>query len=101
MFMMILAKSVEHCSWYWILNARTHTYSFLQDLKNTGVCDLLMYYATKFAQTKTQVFDFEGSMMQNIVQSYSISGTMPIQYFHVYKISNTLLGILNNSKPIY
>lgn len=76
------------------------TYSFPVKYRNSGVGDLLMYEAIKLAQTVTKSFDFEGSMVENIEQSYRRFGSEPSEYYQISKINNKLFKIVNHFKSL-
>lgn len=77
------------------------TYAFPDKYRNSGVGDLLMFSAIKLAATVTNSFDFEGSMIENVEQSYRRFGATPVEYFQISKISNPLLKILHSFKPLF
>ena len=77
------------------------TYAFPDKYRNSGVGDLLMFSAIKLAATVTKTFDFEGSMIENVEQSYRRFGATPVEYFQISRINNPLLKILHQFKPLF
>ena len=54
---------------------------------SSGAYTMLMWEAIKFSANKTKIFDFEGSITENIENSYSQFGTVQVPFFHVYKVN--------------
>lgn len=77
------------------------TYSFPDKYRSSGVGDFLMFNAIKLAATKTKTFDFEGSMLVGVEQSYQRFGTVPAEYYQISKISSPILRIFNLFKPLF
>lgn len=55
---------------------------------NRGVTELLIYESIKFASNKSQVFDFEGSMIESINDFYRSFSPELIPYFEITKYNN-------------
>lgn len=62
--------------------------------KNTGGSTLVVFEAIKQLSEKVKVFDFEGSMIENVENSFSQFGTEQIPYFSIYKYNSVLLKML-------
>ena len=61
---------------------------------DSGAYTLLMWEAIKFSANKVNLFDFEGSIVENIENSYSQFGTIQTPYFHIYKHNSLIFKIL-------
>ena len=59
--------------------------------KSSGVMSLLMEEAIKEAQNRNLIFNFEGSMHQNIERFFASFGGVPTPYMHISKTNNKLL----------
>ena len=77
------------------------TYTFPDKYRGSGVGDFLMFNAIKLAATVTKSFDFEGSMIENVEQSYRRFGAKPVEYYQISRINNPLLKILHSLKPLF
>lgn len=77
------------------------TYSFPDKYRASGVGDFLMYNAIKLAATVTKSFDFEGSMLEGVEESYRRFGSEPSEYYQISKINCPLLRILHLFKPLF
>ena len=77
------------------------TYSFSDKYRNSGVGDYLMFTAMKMAAQMSLAFDFEGSMIENVEQSYRRFGAKPVEYYQISKISNPLLRIVHQFRPLF
>ena len=85
----------------WDINAMyALTYAFPDKYRNSGVGDLLMYEAMKSAAENHLAFDFEGSMIENVEQSYRRFGSKPVSY-HKISRANWLFRIINSVRQIY
>jgi hypothetical protein len=51
----------------------------------SGASNLLVYEAIKYTSNYTKVFDFEGSMIENVENSFRQFGTEQKQYFNISK----------------
>ncbi len=76
------------------------TYAFPVEFRKLGGGDLLMYEAIKFASEMRLQFDFEGSMIKNIEQSYSRFGAEPVSYMHISKFNSHLFSFINYFKKL-
>jgi hypothetical protein len=77
------------------------TYSFPDKYRSSGVGDFLMFNAIKLAATVTKSFDFEGSMLEGVEQSYQRFGTEPSEYYQISRISCPLLKIWHSFRPLF
>ena len=77
------------------------TYSFPDKFRTSGVGDFLMYNAIKLAATVTKSFDFEGSMLEGVEESYRRFGSEPSEYYQISKINCLLLRILHLFKQLF
>ena len=66
------------------------------DYRNSGAATLAVYEMIKYLQNKVRVFDFEGSMIEGVENSFRKFGAMQTPYYHINKImtKNPLLRIL-------
>lgn len=55
------------------------------DFKSSGASSLIVWEAIKLVSTETASFDFEGSMIQSIENSYNQYGTIQTPYFTLWK----------------
>ena len=60
--------------------------STYQKTKTSGASSLLFYECMKYVSTFLKIFDFEGSMNENIENSYRKFGTIQIPYFSIHKV---------------
>jgi hypothetical protein len=70
------------------------------DFRNSGAASLLVKEAIKFVSTKTNKFDFEGSMIENIESSFRQFGAVQKPYFNISKINSSLLKTAQLVKDI-
>lgn len=74
------------------------------DLRNSGSASLLIREVISFLSDKTDKFDFEGSMIENVEYSFRQFGAIQKKYFNIYK-GNPLLRsakeFLRNNKKIF
>ncbi|HON18880.1 MAG TPA: GNAT family N-acetyltransferase [Salinivirgaceae bacterium] len=59
------------------------------DLRNSGATSLLLWEAIRFASTKVQTFDFEGSMIEPIERFFRAFGAEQIDYFSISKTNKS------------
>ena len=76
--------------------------SFDPYFKNSGASSLLVFAAIKFVADKTLRFDMEGSMNENVANSFRQFGALQTPYFYITRTTNLLLKfyflISGNSK---
>jgi len=65
-----------------------------QELKSSGASSLVVWEALKLRSSKTKVFDFEGSMNENIENSFRQFGSIQIPYFRIRKYNSFLFKTL-------
>ncbi|MDR0829594.1 MAG: hypothetical protein LBN95_05745 [Prevotellaceae bacterium] len=69
-------------------------YAINPALKNDGASTKMFWEAIKYVADKTQAFDFEGSMIESVAQSYLQFGGEQTPYFRIEKsYSKLLLGL--------
>jgi hypothetical protein len=61
--------------------------------RNSGSATLLIKEAIKFVSTKTNKFDFEGSMIEGVENSFRAFGAIQKPYFSITKTDSKLLKI--------
>ena len=67
-------------------------------LRNSGSMSLLMWEAIKFSMEESQIFDFEGSMLEPIEKYFRAFGAKQVPYFAVKKVTNPFLSLLFGTK---
>ncbi|MDA3884424.1 MAG: methicillin resistance protein [Candidatus Delongbacteria bacterium] len=74
------------------------------DFRNSGSASLLIKEVISFLSDKTDKFDFEGSMIENVEYSFRQFGAVQKKYFNIYK-GNPLLRsakeFLRNNKKMF
>lgn len=68
------------------------------EYRNSGATSLLIWEGIKYASEHSIIFDFEGSMIQDIERFVRGFGANPRVYYHVYKY-NWVLSFFNYIKP--
>jgi hypothetical protein len=68
------------------------------DLRNSGAASLLIWEGIKFAAENSKIFDFEGSMIEDVERFVRGFGARPRVYFHVTKY-NAILSLITYIKP--
>lgn len=63
------------------------------DFRNSGSASLLVFEAIKFVQDKVQKFDFEGSMMEGVENSFRQFGAKQKPYHLISKMNSRLYRI--------
>ena len=61
------------------------------DFRNSGAASLLVREIIDYVSTKTKKFDFEGSMIEGVENSFRQFGTIQKPYFSVYKDSRSII----------
>ena len=59
--------------------------------KSSGASTLIVWETLKFLSDKTKSFDFEGSMIESVEQSYNQFGTVQMPYFNIKYVPNKLI----------
>lgn len=67
-------------------------------LRNSGAASKLLWEGIKFASTVSKVFDFEGSMIEDIERFFRAFGAYPQVYYKVKKV-NMILSLADYMKP--
>jgi len=62
--------------------------------KSDGTSTKMFWEAIKFVSDKTQVFDFEGSMIEGVAQSFQQFGAEQVPYFNISKSYSYILNLL-------
>ncbi len=63
------------------------------DFRNSGAASLLVYKAIELVKDKVNIFDFEGSMIESVENSFRLFGAFQKPYFHISKTNSTLIKI--------
>jgi len=84
---------------------RNFAYNLLSTIdeknRNSGSTSLLIYEIIKFLSNKTKKFDFEGSMIEKVEQSFRKFGTKQVTYFNINKSNSKIIDLylmLNKQK---
>lgn len=64
------------------------------DFKKSGSASLLIYEIIKFVSSKTKSFDFCGSMIEGVEQSFRRFGAKQIPYFQLSKVNSPIIKLL-------
>jgi hypothetical protein len=62
--------------------------------KSDGASTKMFWEAIKFVSDKTKVFDFEGSIIKNVAQSFQQFGAEQVPYFNISKSYSYIFNIL-------
>ena len=62
--------------------------------KSDGASTKMFWEAVKFVSNKTKVFDFEGSMIKGVAQSFQQFGAEQVPYFNISKSNSKILDAL-------
>lgn len=68
------------------------------EFRSSGATSLLFYEAIKQMSSKTQIFDFEGSMSKNIEKSFREFGAIQVPYFQIKKFNSIYFKLLFYSR---
>lgn len=60
------------------------------DFRNSGASTLLVQEIIRFLSTKTQKFDFEGSMFEGVENSFRQFGTIQMPFFNIRKYNSKI-----------
>lgn len=63
------------------------------ELRNSGAASLAMWRAIELASQVSQVFDFEGSMIQPVEQFFRAFGGRPQPYYQVTKVNSKVIQL--------
>jgi hypothetical protein len=70
------------------------------DFRNSGAATLLVKEIIKYVSTRTEKFDFEGSMIEGVENSFRQFGAIQKPYFSVFKTDSRLLKVKHSLKSI-
>lgn len=70
------------------------------DFRNSGAATLLIKEIIRYVSTRTKKFDFEGTMIEGVENSFRQFGAIQKPYFTVFKTNSRLLTIEQNAKSI-
>lgn len=70
------------------------------EYRNVGAASLTISKAIKYVANYTKKFDFEGSMIENVENSYRRFGAVQVPYFCIYKEYSRLFKMLNRINKI-
>jgi hypothetical protein len=70
------------------------------DYRNSGSASLLIKEIIRFVSTKTNKFDFEGSMIENVENSFRQFGAIQKPYFYISKTNSKLLKVRDAIRDI-
>jgi len=93
----LLIKDKEekvYCGGFFVWD-ETYTYYLLgarnPKIKDSRAMSLLLWEAIKVAKSKTQFFDFEGSMIEPVERFFRFFGSERVPYLHIYKYNSFML----------
>ena len=66
--------------------------------KSDGASTKVFWEAIKFVSDKTKVFDFEGSMIEGVAQSFQQFGAEQVPYFNITKPYSKIFSLLQQIK---
>ncbi len=69
--------------------------SINSECRNQKISAFMFYEAIKYASTYVDVFDFEGSMIKGVENSFRRFGTTQTPYFKIIKANNLIFKILD------
>lgn len=72
---------------YYLIGMRKPEYA------NSGGTEFLIYEMIKYVSQFVDVFDFEGSMIEGVEQSFRYFGTQQTEYYSISKVNNKLLKL--------
>lgn len=72
---------------YYLIGMRKPEYA------NSGGTEFLIYEMIKYVSQFVDIFDFEGSMIQGVEQSFRYYGTQQTEYYSISKVNNKLLKL--------
>jgi hypothetical protein len=79
----------------WDKNAAyASVYAFNPQSNSDGASTKMFWEAIKFVANKTKAFDFEGSMIEGVAQSYQQFATKQVPYFNISNTYSKLFSIL-------
>jgi len=85
----------------WDKNSAYHLINTIDpDFRQSGSVSLLFKEIISYLSDKTQRFDFEGSMIESVENSYRRFGAKQIPYFNITKLNSTSLKIIDSLKEL-
>jgi hypothetical protein len=79
---------------------KNHTFNLVstinQEFRSSGATSLIIWEAIKLVSAKTKIFDFEGSMKENIENSFRQFGAVQVPYFRIKKHNSLVFRIIFN-----
>lgn len=79
----------------WDINSAYNLITSIDFLSKSGKASAKMFWeAIQFASKKTKVFDFEGSMIKGVAQSFQQFGAEQIPYFNISKCNSKRFAFL-------
>jgi hypothetical protein len=63
-------------------------------LKNSGASSKIFWETIKFVSDKTKIFDFEGSMIKGVAESFQQFGAEQVPYFNISKSYSCIFDLL-------
>lgn len=90
-----------HAATYFVFDENRCYYLFSggdPDFRNSGATALLIWKGISYASKRVHVFDFEGSMIEDIERFVRGFGAEPHTYYHVKKL-NSFLSFAEYMKP--
>ncbi len=89
-------SSIIHSAYFFIWD-KNYGYDLIgsvdSDLKNSASTALLIYTIIEFLSNKTNGFDFEGSMIEGVEQTFRKYGTKQMQYFNINKSNSKIIDL--------
>lgn len=70
------------------------------DYRNSGAASLLVQEIIRYVSNKTKKFDFEGSMIEPVEQSFRRFGAVQTPYFSVFKTPSRLLKTVKTARSL-
>lgn len=68
------------------------------DYRNSGASSLLIYEIINFLRDKVRKFDFEGSMIESVENSFRKFGAIQKAYFNINKSFSFTFKLINSIK---
>lgn len=75
---------------YYLISAIDNNY------RASGASTLMVWEAIKYLSDKTKIFDFEGSMIEAVANSFKQFGSTPTTYYKLYKYNSWSFKLLMN-----
>jgi transposase-like protein len=88
-----------HAASFYVWDAHSSYYlisAIDKNYRSSGASTLMVWETIKYLSAKTKVFDFEGSMIEAVANSFKQFGTMPKTYYKLYKYNSWSFKLLMN-----